>query len=51
MINYIIGIKKMEYTTANILHHSFFISKSIQNSKPSAKIVEIVKILKLFICN
>ncbi len=35
MINYIIGIKKMEYTTANILHHS-------QNYMPYAKIVEIV---------
>lgn len=34
----------MEYTTANILHHS-------QYSNPNAKIVEIVKIFNLFICN
>lgn len=50
-INYIIGIIKMEYTTANILHHSYSIPNSVQNSRSGAKIVEIVKILNLYICN
>jgi len=31
----------MEYTTANILHDSYFTFKSLQNFSPNAKIVEI----------